>query len=170
MKIKEGKRYVRRDGTLSGVIEANPSICTGLDFPYKDEIETYSAYGEVWLSRQSEFDLIAEYKEQELKDIDFTKPLRCTSTDKSPVHYIGVDKDGKHVCQKTTGMEAIFIVDRFGKSAQFVDIENIPEKITRWVNMFTSSGYATKAEADMGYHNQNRIACIQVTFEPGEGL
>ena len=172
MKIKEGKRYVRRDGTLSGVIEANPSICTGLDFPYKDEIETYSAYGEVWLSRQSEFDLIAEYKEQELKDIDFTKPLRFTSTDKSPVHYIGVDKDGKHVCQKTTGMEAIFIVDQFGKSAQFVDIENIPEKITRWCNFYPSGSggtHATREQADRSATSE-RIACVPVTFEPGEGL
>ena len=107
-----------------------------------------------------------------MKDIDFTKPLRFASTDKSPVHYIGLDKDGKHICQKTTGMEAIFIVDQFGKSAQFVDIENIPEKITRWCNFYPfGSGciHATREQADR-LATSGRIACVPVTFEPGEGL
>ncbi len=35
-----------------------------------------------------------------MKEIYFKKPLRFTSPDKNQVHYIGVDKDGKHVCQK----------------------------------------------------------------------
>ena len=171
MKIKEGKRYVRRDGTLSGVIEANPSICTGLDFPYKDEIETYSAYGEVWLSRQSELDLIAEYKEQEMKEIDFEKPLRFVDN-ADELKYIGLDSRGFHVVE-IVPVNALMQVDRYGKAAGWQDVENIPEKITRWVNFYKNGRdggvHPTKVDADRCATDQ-RIACIGVEFEPGEGL
>ena len=172
MKIEEGKRYIRRDGTLSGVIYSNASGSSGLEFPFRDKTETYNPSGQCWYTHQSELDLIAEYKEQEMKEIDFEKPLRFTSTDKSPVHYIGVDKDGKHVCQKTTGMEAIFIVDRYGTSVKFVDIENTPEKFTQWCNFYPSGSggtHATREQADRSATSE-RIACVPVTFEPGEGL
>ena len=172
MKIEEGKRYIRRDGTLSGVIYSNASGIPDLEFPFRDKTETYNPSGQCWYTHQSELDFIAEYKEQEMKEIDFEKPLRFTSTDKSPVHYIGVDKDGKHVCQKTTGMEAIFIVDQFGKSTQFADIENTPEKITQWCNFYPSGSggtHATREQADRSATSE-RIACVPVTFEPGEGL
>ena len=172
MKIEEGKRYIRRDGTLSGVIYSNASGISGLEFPFRDKTETYNPSGQCWYTHQSELDLIAEYKEQEMKEIDFEKPLRFTSTDKSPVHYIGVDKDGKHVCQKTTGMEAIFIVDRYGTSVKFVDIENTPEKFTQWCNFYPSGSggtHATREQADRSATSE-RIACVPVTFEPGEGL
>ena len=169
MKIEEGKRYVRRDGSISGPIsEHSLKIYCWTDGKY-----TYSHSGR-WSTENYEtsLDLIEEYKEPEMKEIDFEKPLRFTSTDKSPVHYIGVDKDGKHVCQKTTGMEAIFIVDQFGKSTQFADIENTPEKITQWCNFYPSGSggtHATREQADRSATSE-RIACVPVTFEPGEGL
>ena len=170
MKIEEGKRYVRRDGKVSGKIITRISDA----YPFFDpqRVVTYSAIGKTVSGMEIGPDLITEYKEPSMKDIDFTKPLRFASTDKSPVHYIGLDKDGKHICQKTTGMEAIFIVDQFGKSAQFVDIENIPEKITRWCNFYPfGSGcvHATREQADR-LATSERIACVPVTCEPGEGL
>lgn len=172
MKIEVGKRYVRRNGILSGVIYSNASGLTGLEFPFRDETETYNPSGQCWYTNQSELDLIAEYKEQEMKEIDFEKPLRFSTPDKATVHYIGLDKDGKHVCQKTRGMEAIFTVDQFGNSEKFVQIENTPEKITQWCNFYPSGSggtHATRTEADRSATSE-RIACVPVTFELGEGL
>ena len=100
-----------------------------------------------------------------MKEIDFKKPLRFSEASycrPSPLKYLAKDAEtGEIYVQHADGTIGHYRAH---------ELENIPEKITRWVNMFTSSGYATKVEADMGYHNQNRIACIQVTFEPGEGL
>lgn len=49
-------------------------------------------------------------------------------------------------------------------------LREIKPKITRWVNMYRGySGYQTKTEADdAAVHD--RIACVQIEFEEGEGL
>lgn len=168
MIVEEGKRYVRRDGSVSGPIsEHSLKIYCWTDGKY-----TYTHSGR-WSTENYEtsLDLIEEYKEPEMKEIDFTKPLQFTTPDKAPVHYIGLDKDGKHVCQKTSGMEAIFTVDQWGNSAKFVRIENIPEKLVTWVNFYEDVAYRypTKEEADRAA-GSDRQACVRVEYDEGEGL
>ena len=170
--IEEGKRYVRRDGGLSDKIRFRKK--KDVWFPFTDGRNLYAINGRCCQISGAHcgYDLISEYKEPSMKEIDFSKPLRFTAIDKAPVHYIGLDKDGKHMCQKTTGMEAIFVVDQWGKSAQFVDIENVPEKFTQWCNFYPSGSggtHATREQADRSATSE-RIACVPVTFEPGEGL
>ena len=166
--IEEGKRYVRRDGGLSDKIRFRKK--KDVWFPFTDGRNLYAINGRCCQISGAHcgYDLISEYKEPSMKEIDFSKPLRFTAIDKAPVHYIGLDKDGKHMCQKTTGMEAIFVVDQWGKSAQFVDIENVPEKLVRWVNVYPDA-HPSKKDADH-CAAADRIACIRIEFEEGEGL
>ena len=171
MKIEVGKRYVRRNGILSGVIYSNASGLTGLEFPFRDETETYNPSGQCWYTNQSELDLIAEYKEQEMKEIDFKRPLRFTDN-ADELKYIGLDSRGFHVVE-IVPVNALMQVDRYGKAAGWQDVENIPEKITRWVNFYENEKdggvHQTKVNADR-CATAKRIACIRVEFEPGEGL
>jgi hypothetical protein len=47
-----------------------------------------------------------------------------------------------------------------------------PEPITAWINLYqngTGSIWLTKEEAD-NCANINRIACIQISYTPGEGI
>ena len=150
MKIEVGKRYVRRNGILSGVIYSNASGLTGLEFPFRDETETYNPSGQCWYTNQSELDLIAEYKEPSMKEIDFKKPLRfMDSTDE--LNYIGIDSRGFHVVEIVSA-NCLIQVDRYGKSDSWQDIENVPEKITRWVNFYKNGRdggvHPTKVDAD----------------------
>jgi len=46
---------------------------------------------------------------------------------------------------------------------------NTPIKHKRWVNIYPSTVHATREEADSGAA-RNRIACIEVEFEEGEGF
>ena len=65
MKLQEGKRYVRRDGQLSGVIEHNPF---NHDFPFVDEMNrnTYSKNGRRWNEEtQHASDLVSLHYESE---------------------------------------------------------------------------------------------------------
>jgi hypothetical protein len=51
------------------------------------------------------------------------------------------------------------------------DLFDVPVKHTRWVNIYypAAEGYSSKKEANMSA-SSSRVACIQVTFEEGEGL
>lgn len=54
------------------------------------------------------------------------------------------------------------------------DLVNIPEKIVRWVNVYGSSPgmfyvHFTREEARRN-GGSDRIACLRIEFEPGEGL
>lgn len=53
------------------------------------------------------------------------------------------------------------------------DLVNVPEKHVRWVNAYASGsasvGYRTREDADL-YAGRQRIACIRIEFEEGEGL
>ncbi len=61
MQIEVGKRYVRRDGTVSGVIRALDSV----DYPFLDKelLATYTAEGIRGLRPDHWSDLVAEYVE-----------------------------------------------------------------------------------------------------------
>ena len=124
MKIEEGKRYIRRDGTLSGVIYSNASGIPDLEFPFRDKTETYNPSGQCWYTNPSELDLIAEYKEQEMKEIDFTKPLYFEESGDRVAH-VGPSCKGGHVVQ-FVGSGSLFVVDKFGRSESYKDLKNIP--------------------------------------------
>lgn len=64
MIIEVGKRYVRRDGSLSGVIVKNINYLTKSIYEFYDGYETYSKKGEFQIGDDSQFDLISEYTEQ----------------------------------------------------------------------------------------------------------
>ena len=168
MIIEEGKRYVRRDGSISGPIsEHSLKIYCWTDGKY-----TYSHSGR-WSTENYEtsLDLIEEYKEPEMKEIDFEKPLRFVDN-ADELKYIGLDSRGFHVVE-IVPVNALMQVDRYGKAAGWQDVENVPEKITRWVNFYENEKdggvHQTKVNADR-CATAKRIACIRVEFEPGEGL
>ena len=168
MIIEEGKRYVRRDGSISGPIsEHSLKIYCWTDGKY-----TYSHSGR-WSTENYEtsLDLIEEYKEPEMKEIDFEKPLRFVDN-ADELKYIGLDSRGFHVVE-IVPVNALMQVDRYGKAAGWQDVENIPEKITRWVNFYKNGRdggvHPTKVDADR-CATANRIACIPVEFDEGEGL
>jgi hypothetical protein len=57
-----------------------------------------------------------------------------------------------------------------------VDLFDVPVKHTRWINVYNFSGFPSKKLADestigrLADNLSHRIACIEVTFEEGEGL
>lgn len=59
MKLEEGKRYVRRDGSVT-----RPLTDDGLSiFPFHDDEYTYTENGEYYRGQESDYDLISEYIE-----------------------------------------------------------------------------------------------------------
>ncbi len=170
MIIEEGKRYVRRDGSVSGFIY---KVTNGM-FCWGDGDFAYTLAGR-WASDHYETsnDLTSEYKEpemKEMKEVDFEKPLRFVDN-ADELKYIGLDSCGFHVVE-IVPVNILIQIDRYGKSSGWQDVENIPEKITQWCNFYPSgSGYthATRTEADRSATSE-RIACVPVTFELGEGL
>ena len=167
MKIEEGKRYVRRDGKVSGKIITRISDA----YPFFDpqRVVTYSAIGKTFSGMEIGPDLITEYKEPSMKEIDFKKPLRfMDSTDE--LNYIGIDSRGFHVVEIVSA-NCLIQVDRYGKSDSWQDIENIPEKLVMWVNFYKDSayGYPTREEADNAAGSY-RLSCVRVECDEGEGL
>jgi hypothetical protein len=66
-------------------------------------------------------------------------------------------------------------VDGLSNTAKNLDLFDVPVKHTRWVNFnFTCNGststiFKRKSEAD-SCASISRVACIEITFEEGEGL
>lgn len=72
MKIEVGKRYVRHDGEISGVIEVNP-LMNSETHPFYDPVfaETYRSDGLWWcegVGKTNIYDLISEYRETSVRD------------------------------------------------------------------------------------------------------
>ena len=171
MIIEEGKRYVRQDGGLTPKIRYRKKHDPW--FPFTDGRNLYSMNGGCCLISGAHrgYDLISEYKENTMKEIDFEKPLRFVDN-ADELKYIGLDSLGFHVVE-IVSVNALMQVDRYGKAAGWQDVENIPEKLVRWVNFYKNGRdggvHPTKVDADR-CATANRIACIGVEFEPGEGL
>ena len=75
MKIEAGKRYVRRDGTISGVITARQNIL----YPFEDLVaqKTYRRDGTWNGEHRADCDLISEYIEQPSQESVEIKVLRA---------------------------------------------------------------------------------------------
>jgi len=105
--------------------------------------------------------------------IDFKKPIRFAET-KGPAHFVGPRLDGRFVIEEVDGNPLIFSVDENGFvplwRAETPLIENIPERITRWVVMTPHIGYENKEEAInvAAHYEGEHCAVIRVEFEEGE--
>jgi hypothetical protein len=67
-------------------------------------------------------------------------------------------------------------VDGLSNTTKNLDIFDVPVKHTRWVNVYPlgddysiTTSFLTKEGADR-YGALHRVACIEITFEEGEGL
>ena len=60
--LKVGKRYVRRDGEVSGPLIANPDTESSYPFMDPDTRAIFTASGDYWHDEISDEDLISEYK------------------------------------------------------------------------------------------------------------
>ena len=112
-------------------------------------------------------------KEQEMepKEVDFDKPLRFENSETS-LNYIGQNSKGEYILEILPDGPLIS-ANRLGATKIWPNVENVPEKITRWVNFYGSlashADHETKADADRSAR-LGRIACVPVTFESGEGV
>ena len=109
------------------------------------------------------------------KLLDFTKPITtrtglkvrilCTNGNgANPVVFQLVDTNDIKMCN-LSGLRYQTTVTEF-------DLINVPEKITRWVNIYSDRPGAVfflRKDADVCAASA-RIACIKIEFTEGEGL
>ena len=157
-------------GTGRSAVRLSPEYRTLILFFDPQRVVTYSAIGKTVSGMEIGPDLITEYKENTMKEIDFDKPLRfMDSTDE--LKYIGLDSRGFHVVE-IVPVNGLIQVDKYGKSAGWQDVENVPEKLVRWVNLYEGGACAAHITHELADQNAGigRIACIRIEFEEGEGL
>jgi len=103
--------------------------------------------------------------------IDFNKPIRFIS-DKSPAHCVGPRIDGNFVVERADH-PSLLIVDENGCavinssiSSFSPVIENIPERITRWILMTPDTGYSSGEDAAMAaVRSGGGYTVVKVEFE-----
>lgn len=117
--------------------------------------------------------------DQKAKPFDPSKPVQ--TRDGKAARIIATDKKGQFpivaLLTMPDGNEELFSVTRDGRSSTTMhlssfDLINIPEKHTVWLNCYLGhcgDFYPTREAADLG-RSSNRIACVKVEFEEGEGL
>ena len=158
-------------GTGRSAVRLSPEYRTLILFFDPQRVVTYSAIGKTVSGMEIGPDLITEYKEPSMKEIDFKKPLWVENSETS-LNYIGQNSKGDYILEILPNGPLIS-ANRLGVTKMWPNVENTPEKITRWVNFYPNnwdSGiYQTREGADLGARG-TRIACVPVTFEPGEGL
>jgi len=103
---------------------------------------------------------------------DFKKPIRFT-IDKTPAHLIGPRLDGTFLIERYEHPD-IIIVDKEGRGLSLFSvspiIENVPERITRWVVVTPHIGYENKEEAiNVAAHYEGKhCAVVKLVLEVGE--
>ena len=104
--------------------------------------------------------------------IDFEKPIRFTD-DNCPAHFIGQRLDGNFLIEED-GHPRLVVVDKDGRGVSIFwptpIIENVPERITRWILMTPYTGYDSKEDAInvAARYEGEHCAVIRVEFEEGE--
>jgi hypothetical protein len=103
-----------------------------------------------------------------MKKVDYNKPIRFTEGSRA-VHYVGIDSSGMHVVQIANTPEFARFND-VGQSVDryYQDLENVPEKIARWICVMPDSGFPTKEEAAKIAALDHRYSVVQVEFEEGQ--
>lgn len=87
-----------------------------------------------------------------------------------PLKYIAVvtNEDGKEYAMPFSYEGRVY-----NDAKSIGDLVNVPEKREMWVNVYEGEpcvfSYASRNYADMNSH-PNRIACVHVEYEVGEGL
>jgi len=111
-----------------------------------------------------------------MKKIDFDKPIRFVE-DKEPAHFIGPSITGNFVIEEARRpgdpfgpLQSAIYLDEYGRSRNGTQvIENAPKRITRWMWIYTDSGYATKEDAlEDSPECPDRNTLIKIEFVPGE--
>jgi hypothetical protein len=101
-----------------------------------------------------------------MKPLDFNKPVRF-SGNKNAVHYVGIDAKGNRVFHNPM-VDAFFKASDNGESDDHQTIENVPEKIVRWICVMPDSGFPTKEEAAKIAALDHRYSMIRIEFEDGQ--
>jgi len=118
--------------------------------------------------------------------IDFNKPIRFT-IDKGTAHFIGKRVDGGFVIERAGFRTSLLTVDEEGREVgvflgelMTVDeegrevgvflgepiIENVPERITRWILMTPDTGYSSGEDAAMAaVRSGGGYTVVKVEFE-----
>lgn len=102
---------------------------------------------------------------------DPTKPVQ--TRDGREARIICTDAKGDYPIIALVGPDEILrFYDSGGKSYYYSenDLINIPEKRVVWFNVYNDKfGHETKEDADTNC-SSDRIACVRVEYEVGEGL
>jgi hypothetical protein len=105
-----------------------------------------------------------------MKPLDYNKPLRFSTTHES-VHYVGIELGGKHVLQIGT-TQGFLQVDGYGRSVAYHDVENVPEKIVRWIVRWIVTrpeyGYETKEGALEWASSNPNWTVVRIEYEEGQ--
>lgn len=112
------------------------------------------------------------------KLLDVNKPIQTRDGRKARI--ICTDKKGSDypivALYERAGIELARVYTVYGNlldgCINDIDIINIKETKSLWVNIYAKNSYSckTKDEADRYADHQNRIACVKVEYEEGEGL
>jgi len=109
--------------------------------------------------------------------IDFDKPIRFVDNNK-PAHFIGKRLDGLFVIEVDLE-DRLFIVDKDGRAiinslppSLSPIIENVPERITRWIVVTPYTGFDSEEEAHRAAERfgcrRYTLARVEVEFDGGE--
>ena len=109
-----------------------------------------------------------------MKKLDTSKPVQTRDGRRAKIVY--TFKNSTHfvvLSDTNTDTEYWIIVDDEGKSFRSEiddEIINTPERAERWVNIYPCLlGHESKIEADIQADN-DRIACVKISYKIGEGL
>jgi len=104
-----------------------------------------------------------------MKNIDFEKPIRFVSS-KLPARVIGRRLNGCFLVERADADSAAYDVNENGVGVTGTRIiENVPERITRWILVTPNTGYESKEDAI-----KEAVRCgggytvVKVEFEEGE--
>lgn len=101
-----------------------------------------------------------------MKPFDPTKPVQLE--DGTPARIVCADRKGGCPIVALIGEQERVLTFEYDGSSPYGTLVNVPEKHVRWVNIYPSA-QETREGADAQAHT-DRIACIRVEFEEGEGL
>ena len=113
-----------------------------------------------------------------MKPLDLTKPLQTRSGDHAELVYNGLSEpfplavvvhrnDGTRI-MRTYRLDGVYYPDENSPS----NLMNVPVRGECWANIYpagTPAAHSTREQADK-HAGHDRIACVRVEYEEGEGL
>ena len=138
MKIEVGKRYVRRDGSVSGVISRNDDP----DYPFTDELDDYTEGGYFWVSATAHpADLVSEYVEP-VKEIPGLKGYRVVRYGKVKTGELYVGRGGITTWAMPESLsENYFVVEKIVPTKRTIVFkETLTRHGERWILDWRNGG------------------------------